>query len=310
LKTVIESKAFKEQGKLRFALGIDIEGRCIAPDLGDMPHLLLGGSTGYGKSVCLNSLIISLMYKYSPEELKFILVDPKRVEFNDYMDMPHMLMPKPVNTSEKALNAFNWLVDEMERRYELLSSCHVRTIADYNAMIDKNVYMPLPRIVLIVDELSDLMALNKGELESKILRLTQKARAAGIHVVLATQRPSVDVITGTIKSNLPARIALKVISANDSKTIFDTGGPEKLCRKGDMLYQKDSAPIRLQGALVLDDEVQSIVAYIKANNDCHYNREAEKIINAEKKLKLLAIMIITKITERMIRISLKHLSLQ
>ncbi|MEG1922882.1 MAG: DNA translocase FtsK [Clostridia bacterium] len=283
LKTVIDSTEFKVRGDLRFALGINIQGKCVAPDLGDMPHLLLGGSTGYGKSVCLNSLIISLMYKYSPEELRFILVDPKRVEFNDYIDMPHMLMPKPLVTSEKALNAFSWLVNEMERRYAIFSECHVKNIGEYNQMIDKNIYEPIPRIVLVVDELSDLMSYNKPELEGKILRLTQKARAAGIHVVLATQRPSVDVITGTIKSNLPARLALKVVSANDSKTIFDTGGPEKLSGKGDMLYQKDGATQRLQGAYVSGGEVRAIVDYIKSNNECHYNEEAEKLINEAKK---------------------------
>lgn len=283
LRTMLESPNFQKEGKLRFALGMDIEGNCLAPDLADMPHLLMGGSTGNGKSVCLNSLIISLLYKYSPEELRFIIVDPKFVEFSYMKDLPHMLMPQSIPTAEKAVNAFAWLVNEMDRRYSVFSDVGVRNIKEYNDMIDKDVYEPMARIVLIVDELNDLMSYSKHECESKIMRLAQKARAAGIHLVLATQRPSVDVVTGPIKANLPGRIALKVTSVNDSRTILDSGGPEKLSGPGDMLFQKDGAPIRVQGAFVSGAELDRVATYIRKNNVSHFYEEAERLINEDKK---------------------------
>lgn len=283
LRSVLESAAFKKKGGLLFALGIDIEGNSIVPDLAKMPHVLLGGATGNGKSVCLNSMIASLLYKYSPEELRFIVVDPKFVEFSYMKDLPHMLMPQSLPSAEKAIKAFTWLVDEMERRYVTFSKVGVREIDEYNELIDKNIYEPLPRIVLIVDELNDLMSFSKHECEAKIARLAQKARGAGIHLVLATQRPSVDVVTGTIKNNLPGRIALKVTSVNDSKTILDTGGPDKLIGPGDMLFQKDGAPIRLQGAYVSGEELKAIANYIRENNASHFSKEAEESICMEPK---------------------------
>jgi DNA segregation ATPase FtsK/SpoIIIE-like protein len=286
LKSIIESQEFKSNKHLlSFALGKDIGGYNIVQDLSDMPHLLIAGSTNTGKSVCLNSLIISLLYRYSPEDLRLILVDPKQVEFGIYNDMPHMMLKDVVTATESAISAFKWLIDEMERRYMIFKNNHVQNIIAYNNSIDLNVYEKMPRIVLIVDELSDLMSFNKSEVEQRILRLAQKARAAGIHLVLATQRPSVDVLTGTIKANLPCRIALRVISVNDSKTILDTGGPEKLIGKGDMLLKTGnmSEPLRLQGAFVSMKEVKAVVDYLKENNESRYDKTIEeKILKSDE----------------------------
>lgn len=282
LYSVLESNEFLRPNPngLSFGLGIDIGGHKIIPDLSDMPHLLVAGSTGTGKSVCLNALIISLMYKYSPQELRFILIDPKRVEFNIYNDSPHMMIKESVCEPEKAMNAFSWLISEMERRYLLFKEMAVKDIVGYNRLINTDITAPLARIVLIVDELSDLMTYNKAEIEARLLRLAQKARAAGIHLVFATQRPSVNIITGTIKANLPCRIALRVISTADSKTILDQGGPEKLIGKGDMLYLTGALPepLRLQGAYVSTHEVQQVVEYIKRNNPADFDEDAEKFI--------------------------------
>jgi len=284
LREMIESKEFNSgKGDLTLALGIDIEGNHLSPDLSKMPHLLIGGSTGSGKSCLLNSIILSFLYKYSPEELRFILVDPKRVEFIMYSGMPHMLMPEPLNSAEKALNALEWLCAEMERRYEIFGAARVKKIADYNKILDKTKYEPMPRIVLVVDELSELVTYNKQEIEARIHRLAQLARAAGIHLIIATQRPSVDIITGTIKSNLPTRVAMKVSSGIDSKTILDMVGAEKLVRKGEMLLQLDGNISRLQGPLVEDEEVEAIISYLKENNPCIFDEDVEKIINTEKK---------------------------
>jgi S-DNA-T family DNA segregation ATPase FtsK/SpoIIIE len=281
LKSIIESQEFKSNKHLlSFALGKDIGGSNIVQDLSDMPHLLIAGSTNTGKSVCLNSLIISLLYRYSPDDLRLILVDPKQVEFGIYNDMPHMMLKDVVTATESAISAFKWLIDEMERRYMVFKNNHVQNIIAYNNSIDLSIYEKMPRIVLIVDELSDLMSFNKSEVEQRILRLAQKARAAGIHLVLATQRPSVDVLTGTIKANLPCRIALRVISINDSKTILDTGGPEKLIGKGDMLLKTGnmSEPLRLQGAFVSMKEVKAVVDYLKEHNESSYDKSIEEKI--------------------------------
>ena len=284
LYSVLDSKEYKDAyGKLSFALGLDIGGKNIIPDLVDMPHLLIGGATGFGKSVCLNSLIISLMYRYSPEELRFILVDPKQVELTLYNGSPHLLLPEVVTEPEKAIKAFQWLIDEMERRFLLFKGEKVGDIISYNAKIDPRTVQKLPRVVLVVDELANLMSYNKSEIETRIGRLAQKARAAGIHLVCATQRPSKDIITGDIKVNLPGRLALKVISVNDSRTIFSQGGPEKLVGKGDMLYQAvDSDPIRLQGAFISKQEVDNVITFIKTNNECYFDEDISNEIVKEK----------------------------
>ena len=282
LRSIVDSPEFNRSYNncLRFALGIDIGGQKVSPDLADMPHLLVAGSTGTGKSVCLNSLIISLMFHYSPEELRFILVDPKRVEFFVFNNSPHLMIKEVIDEPEKCISAFKWLIDEMERRYDLFAEIGAKDIATYNRIIDSSTTQKLPRIVLVVDELSDLMTYNKQEIETQIKRLAQKARAAGIHLVLATQRPSVDIITGVIKANLPCRIALRVLSQHDSKTILDTGGPEKLIGKGDMLFMTGNTPkpVRLQGAFVSMSEVDRVVEFIKRNNECYYDNNASDTI--------------------------------
>ena len=287
LRSVLESPEFLNTNKgLTFGLGIDIGGKKITADLADMPHLLIAGSTGQGKSVCVNSIIISLLYKYSPEELRFIMVDPKQVEFSLYEKLPHLMIKENIICEpEKAISAFDWLIKEMERRFSLFKEYQERDIDGYNKAIDTETTQKLPRIVLIVDEVADLMQYNKSEIESRIQKLAQKARAAGIHLILATQRPSVDVITGVIKSNFPARLALRVTSAADSRTIMQQGGPEKLVAKGDMLFQTGNMPepIRLQGALILTDEVKEVVDYIAANNESYFDNEIAEAIMKSKK---------------------------
>ena len=286
IRDVIDSKEFMyNESPLTFALGKDVDGKIFTCNLVKMPHLLVAGSTGSGKSVCLNALLVSLIYRNSPEDLKLILIDPKRVEFTMYNDLPHLIMPKVITDSQKAINAFDWLINEMERRYGVLQENFVNNISNYNILpgvIDGSL-PKLPYIVMVVDELADLMATgNKKELENKIVRLVQKARAAGIHLVLATQRPSVDVITGTIKTNLPSRIAFAVTNFIDSKTILDQGGAEKLLGRGDMLYSPmDSEPIRVQGVFVSNDEIGSVVEFIKENNTAIYDESIQNAINKE-----------------------------
>lgn len=285
LRSVIQSDAYnKPCNGLRFALGVDIGGNHIAPDLAEMPHLLIAGSTGTGKSVCLNSLIVSLMYRYSPEEMRFILVDPKRVEFTQFNGMPHLMINEVVCDTEKTITVFNWAIDEMERRYDLFADIGARNISSYNRLIDPDATSKLARIVVVVDELSDLIIYNKAEIETRIKTLSAKARAAGIHLVLATQRPSVDIITGVIKANLPSRIAFKVTSIADSKTILDQGGPERLLGKGDMLFTTGTTPkpTRLQGAFVSAGEVERVVEFIKQNNQAVFDQDAADKILSEK----------------------------
>lgn len=286
LKDIIASNEFMNaKSPISFALGKDVDGEVYCCNLAKMPHLLVAGSTGSGKSVCLNSLLLSLIYRTSPEDLRLILVDPKRVEFGIYNDLPHLLMPKAITDPKKALNAFDWLINEMERRYTAFQECYVKDIKEYNAQPDvvSKKWQKLPYIVLVVDELADLVVTtNKKELEEKIIRLTQKARAAGIHVILATQRPSVDIITGSIKINLPARIAFAVTNFVDSKTILDQGGAEKLLGRGDMLYSpSDGEPTRVQGAFVDTPEVRRVVEFIKQNNKSTYDDRIARIINSE-----------------------------
>ena len=286
IRDVIDSKEFMyNESPLTFALGKDVDGKIFTCNLVKMPHLLVAGSTGSGKSVCLNALLVSLIYRNSPEDLKLILIDPKRVEFTMYNDLPHLIMPKVITDSQKAINAFDWLINEMERRYGILQDNFVNNISNYNILpgVLEGTLPKLPYIVMVVDELADLMATgNKKELENKIVRLVQKARAAGIHLVLATQRPSVDVITGTIKTNLPSRIAFAVTNFIDSKTILDQGGAEKLLGRGDMLYSPmDSEPIRVQGVFVSNDEIGSVVNFIKQNNIASYDETIQNAINKD-----------------------------
>jgi len=266
LRDVIGSKDFKSSGaRLPIALGMDVAGKPWMTDLAKMPHMLIAGATGSGKTVCLNTVILSLIYSNSPEELKLILVDPKRVELPVYNHTPYMLVPA-VTEVAKTINALKWAISEMDRRFNLLSKFGKRDIASYNASIEEK----LPYIVIVVDELADLMvSKSKNEVESSIIRLAQMARAVGIHLILATQRPSVDVITGLIKANFTARIAFAVASATDSRTILDTQGAEKLVGRGDMLFLSAdlSKPKRLQGAFVSDAEIKKVADFIKDNYD-------------------------------------------
>lgn len=287
LKDVLESYSFQgSKSLLTFALGKDITGESKIAKLDKMPHLLVAGSTGSGKSVCLNSLLISLIYKASPEDLRIILIDPKRVEFTLYNGLPHLLIPNVITEPDKAISAFSWSIDEMERRFTLFSKYRVRNLDEFNSIAEvaNGVEEKLPYIIIVVDELADLMAMSKKELEEKIIRIAQKSRAAGIHLVLATQRPSVDVITGIIKANLPSRISFAVSSFVDSKTILDQGGAEKLLGKGDMLYYPNDMPdpIRLQGAFVSNDEVEQVVEFIKENNDIDFDSEIEEKMFSKK----------------------------
>ena len=246
--------------KLCVGLGKDIEGKVITIDLAKMPHLLVAGTTGSGKSVCVNTLLAGIMYKARPDEVKLILVDPKVVELTNYNGIPHLLVPV-VTDAKKAASALHWAVAEMERRYKSFADTRVRDIKAYNAQAEEK----MPYIVIVIDEMSDLMMVAKADVEDAILRLAQKARACGIHMVLATQRPSVDVITGIVKANIPSRIAFAVSSLTDSRTILDMGGAEKLLGKGDMLYYPIGAnkPSRVQGAFVSDEELNRVTDFIK-----------------------------------------------
>ncbi len=261
LKELLMSKEFKSRkGDLEIPLGKDVGGRTWSTQLDKMPHLLVAGATGSGKSVCLNTIITALLYQNSPETLRFIMVDPKKVELSAYEGIPHLLTPV-VTEVKKTVNALKWAVAEMERRYTLLQHATKRNIESYNkASSDK-----LPYIVFVIDEMADLMVSARNEVESLIIRLAQMSRAVGIHLVLATQRPSVDVITGLIKANVPTRIAFAVASSMDSRTILDSTGAEKLIGKGDMLFSnpQHKKPVRIQGAFLSEDEVQRVVEYIK-----------------------------------------------
>jgi S-DNA-T family DNA segregation ATPase FtsK/SpoIIIE len=244
-----------------------------------MPHVLIAGATGSGKSVCINSLIISILYKYNPDEVRLLMVDPKVVELNVYNGIPHLLIPV-VTDPKKAAGALNWAVNEMTRRYQSFAEYGVRNIESHNELAKKRKELTkLPYIVVVVDELADLMMVSANEVEDYIARLAQMARAAGMHLVIATQRPSVDVITGVIKANIPSRISFAVSSSIDSRTILDSGGAEKLLGKGDMLYYPvgEQKPKRVQGAFISEEEVEAIVARIKVpDSELSYN---EEIIN-------------------------------
>lgn len=284
-RELIDTEKFiKHPSKIAFAVGKDIEGNVVVEDIAKMPHLLIAGATGSGKSVCTNTLIMSILYKARPDEVKLILVDPKQVELKVYNGIPHLLTPV-VTDPKKAAGALNWAVAEMTKRYQMFSECNVRNIQGYNekvrevqesGKVDEDALEKMPQIVIIVDELADLMMVAKAEVEEAIVRLAQLARAAGIHLVIATQRPSVDVVTGLIKANVPSRIALSVSSGVDSRTIIDSVGAEKLLGNGDMLFYPTMypKPLRVQGAYISDDEVMNVVEYLKAQNgETTYNEE-------------------------------------
>lgn len=266
LREVIESTEFTNSNKnLACCLGKDIGGNCVVSDLSKMPHVLIAGATGSGKSVCINTLIVSLLYKYSPDNVKLLMIDPKVVELSVYNGIPHLLIPV-VTEPKKAAGALNWAVQEMTRRYKLFADNGVRNIEGYNDLVEKGkVETKLPFVVIIIDELADLMMVCPNDVEDYIGRLAQMARAAGMHLVIATQRPSVDVITGVIKANIPSRISFAVSSQIDSRTILDTVGAEKLLGKGDMLFYPvgEAKPIRIQGAFITEAEVENVVNFIK-----------------------------------------------
>lgn len=288
LREIVESYNFQSsKSPLTFALGKDITGEAKVARIDKMPHLLVGGATGSGKSVCLNTMLISLLYKASPDELKLILIDPKRVEFTPYNGLPHMLLPKAITDVDNAVKALDWLIKEMDRRYNRFAEVVVRNIDEFNnrSEIISQIEPKMPYIVFIVDELGDLMLQRKKDVEEKIIRLTQLSRAAGIYLVIATQRPSVDVVTGTIKANLPSRIAFAVSGFPDSKTILDQGGAEKLLGMGDMLYSPNGSIdlLRIQGAFVHPNDVNKIVDFIKQNNECEFDSEIEdEMFNTDK----------------------------
>ena len=290
LRSLISSDGFSDsKSKLTTALGEDVAGEPIIMDIAKMPHLLIAGATGMGKSVCINCLLMSLLYKASPEEVKLILIDPKKVEFSIYNGLPHLLVPV-VSDPKKAAGSLNWAVNEMEKRFGLIESVGVRDIASYNKITANDPdreYMP--QIVIVIDELADLMATAANDVETSIARLAAKARAAGMHLVIGTQRPSVDVITGVIKANIPSRIAFTVASQVDSRTIIDRSGAENLIGRGDMLYSPVGAskPIRVQGAFVSEKEVDAVVQFIKAQNmagEQNYSDEVMKEIEAQAAL--------------------------
>lgn len=262
LREVFESEEFKKfDSPLAMALGKDISGKPVIGDIGKMPHLLIAGSTGSGKSVCVNTLISSILYKARPDEVKLLLIDPKVVELANYNGIPHLLIPV-VTDPKKAANALNWAVVEMNKRYKMFAENGVKDITSYNEKCEEK----LPKIVIIIDELADLMMASANDVEDYICRLAQMARAAGMHLIVATQRPSVDVITGVIKANIPSRIAFAVSSQTDSRTILDMGGAEKLLGKGDMLFYPlgASKPVRLQGAFISENESQNVIDFVKS----------------------------------------------
>ena len=287
LKSMLASPAFinSKSNTITFALGKNVEGDVMCPDITKMPHLLVAGTTGSGKSICLSSLLISLLYKYGPEELRLILVDPKQVEFISYDKLPHLMINEIISDVDKAIKALNWAIKEMERRYSLFkdmteSGIATKNLDEYNAHIAEG-EEKLPKIVIILDEFGDLMLQAKKDIESRIIKLVQKARACGIHLILATQRPSVDCITGLIKSNLPTRIGFKVNSFDDARTIFDVGGAEKLLGKGDLYFRSAEKPelSRIQGCFVDTHEVQKVTDFVKSHNETYFDQSVSDFIN-------------------------------
>ena len=289
LRGLLESKEFQQSSsKITFAVGKDIAGKVVVADIAKMPHLLVAGSTGSGKSVCINTLIMSILYKSNPEDVKLIMVDPKVVELSVYNGIPHLLIPV-VTDPRKAAGALNWAVAEMMKRYQLFAEYNVRDLTGFNEKVlemkgEEIAPKKMPQIVIIVDELADLMMVAPKDVEGAICRLAQLARAAGLHLILATQRPSVNVITGLIKANMPSRVAFAVSSGVDSRTIIDMNGAEKLLGKGDMLFYPTGypKPVRVQGSFVSDQEVQKVVDYLIQNyGDATYSDELEEHMNAD-----------------------------
>ncbi|MEB5478160.1 DNA translocase FtsK [Shouchella clausii] len=279
LREILRRDVFRQpDSPLTVGLGLDISGQPIVTDLKKMPHGLVAGATGSGKSVCINSILVSLLYKASPDEVKLLLVDPKMVELATYQEVPHLVAPV-ITDPKQATAALKWVVQEMERRYELFSQRGVRDISKYNQRFSENGKPALPYLLVVIDELADLMMVSPQDVEDAICRIAQKARACGIHLLLATQRPSVDVITGLIKANIPTRIAFAVASQTDSRTILDMGGAERLLGKGDMLFHENGSPkpIRVQGTFVSDEEIEDVVAYAKQYGKPEYLFDTETI---------------------------------
>lgn len=281
MRELIDTPEFSAQKSILSAgLGKDIAGNTIYCDIAKMPHLLIAGTTGSGKSVCMNSIIVSILYRAKPDEVKLLMIDPKKVEFSKYEGIPHLLVPV-VTDPRKASGALGWAVSEMLKRYQMFSDTGVRDIEGYNKFVQKHKDMePMPKVVICIDELADLMMAAPKEVEDSICRLAQMARAAGMHLVIATQRPSVDVITGLIKANISSRIALTVSSQIDSRTILDTGGAEKLLGRGDMLYSPIGAskPLRVQGCFISDEEVEELCDFIKNQGESQYSDEIQQEI--------------------------------
>lgn len=289
LRDILESSAFQQtQSRLAFAVGRNIAGEAIIGDIAKMPHVIIAGATGSGKSVCTNSIIMSILFHATPDEVRLILIDPKIVEFRVYENIPHLLIPV-VTDPKKAAGALNWAVQEMERRYQTFADNGVRDLGDYNRKIKQQQEdaTPLPQIVIAIDELADLMMTASKEVEDAICRLAQKARAAGMHLIIATQRPTTDIITGLIKANIPSRIALSVMSQVDSRTILDTSGAEKLLGHGDMLYLPNGMPkpIRVQGCFVSTEEIEKTVAFIK--QQAHTDYDAQVLEGIEQNIPVI-----------------------
>ena len=284
LKELLESKEYRNlSSSLKLVLGKDISGASIVTDLDDMPHLLIAGATGSGKTVCVNSIITTLLFNSFPDELKFLMVDPKRVELAVFNGLPHLLAPV-VTEPKKVSHALEWAVNEMERRFEVFSKLGVKNISGYKKKMKEEGLPVMPYIIIVIDELADLMMVAQQEVEDTITRLAQLSRAVGIHIIIATQRPSVDVITGVIKANFPARISFKVASKVDSRTVIDMNGAEKLLGRGDMLFIEpgNPKPIRGQGSLVMDEEISRVAAFIKSQRKPQFE---EEILKVEKKAK-------------------------
>ena len=287
IRELIDSDEFKNaESKISFVVGKDVSGKNIVANLKDMPHMLVAGATGSGKSVFINSIIMSILYKAKPDEVKLIMVDPKVVELSNYNGIPHMLIPV-VTDPKKAAAALNWAVNEMDKRYNKFAECRVRDLKSFNKHIEKNNLeeTKLPQIVIIIDEFADLMMTASAQVETAVARLAQKGRAAGMHIIIATQRPSVDVITGVIKANIPSRVALMVSSQVDSRTILDSSGAEQLIGNGDMLFKPGdyNSAIRVQSPYVSDEEIFRIIEFVKNQESANYNEEAiEKIETPEK----------------------------
>ena len=276
LREVIDSPEFaRAKGKSSFSVGKDIGGNCIVGNIAKMPHMLIAGTTGSGKSVCMNSIIISLLYKAGPEDVKLIMVDPKMVELGIYNGIPHLLIPV-VTDPKKAAGSLQWAVTEMLRRYKLMSDAGVWDLESYNSIMESEEDgQKLPQVIVIIDELADLMLVAAKEVEDSICRIAQMGRASGMHLIIATQRPSADVITGLMKANIPSRIAFSVASAMESRIILDTQGAEKLVGKGDMLYAPIGCgkPLRVQGCFVTDSEVEAVAGYVKDHYVADYNQQ-------------------------------------